>query len=78
MIRLPTVAVPKHRRILGEMIRRHRKEAGLSQETLAEKAELSSVFISHIERDVENISVDALARIATALKVRITDLFGGI
>ena len=55
-------------------MRKYRKEAGFSQEKLAEKASLSTVFISHIERGVENISVDALARIAKALHVRVNDL----
>ena len=64
----------QHRQILGETIRTYRKQAGLSQEKLAEKADLSSVFISHIERGVENISVDALVRIAKALGVRLRDL----
>jgi len=69
------VSFPQHRRPLGETIRSRRKQAGLSQEKLAEKADLSTVFISHIERGVENISVDALARIAKALGVRLRDLF---
>jgi transcriptional regulator with XRE-family HTH domain len=68
------VAIPQHRRILGETVRCYRKQAGLSQEKLAEKAELSPVFISLVERGVENISVDALARIAKALSVRVRDL----
>jgi transcriptional regulator with XRE-family HTH domain len=63
---------------LGERIRGYRKQAGLSQEKLAEKASLSTVFISQVERGVENISVDALARIAKALGARIQDLFAGI
>lgn len=65
---------PKHRKALGQAVRHHRKQIGLSQEKLAEKASLSTVFISHVERGVENISVDALARIAKALKIRINDL----
>jgi transcriptional regulator with XRE-family HTH domain len=69
------VLLPQHRRPLGEAIRSHRKQAALSQEKLAEKANLSTVFISHVERGVENISVDALARIAKALGVRLKDLF---
>jgi len=68
------VPILQHRQILGETIRTYRKQAGLSQEKLAEKADLSSVFISHIERGVENISVDALVRIAKALGVRLRDL----
>ena len=68
--------LPEHRKKLGEAVRFYRKQAGLSQEKLAEKANLSTVFISHIERGVENISVDALQRIAKALKVSLRDYFG--
>jgi transcriptional regulator with XRE-family HTH domain len=68
------VPLPKHRKKLGETVRHYRRQAGLSQEKLAEKAELSTVFISHVERGVENISVDALARIAKALGVSLRDL----
>ena len=68
------VGTPKHRRLLGEAVRAKRKEAGFSQETLAEKADLSTVFISRIERGVESPSVDNLARVAKALGVRVRDL----
>ena len=51
-----------------------RKRAGLSQEKLAEKAELHPVYISAVERGVKTISMDALVRIAKALDVRMRDL----
>jgi transcriptional regulator with XRE-family HTH domain len=69
--------VPKHRRILGEAIRTHRKQAGLSQEKLAEKAELHPVYVSAVERGAKTISIDALMRIAKALHVRMSDLVVG-
>jgi transcriptional regulator with XRE-family HTH domain len=50
----------------------------LSQEKLAEKADLNTTYISDVERGVENISLDALIRIATALKVSLADLIHGI
>ena len=52
-----------------------RKKVGLSQERLAEKAELSSSYLSDVECAKENISVDALQRIASALKVGLPELF---
>lgn len=67
-------ATPKHRRLLGEAIRAHRKEAEFSQERLAEKADLSTVFISRVERGKESPSVDSLVKIARALGVRVRDL----
>jgi transcriptional regulator with XRE-family HTH domain len=71
------VAVPQHRQKLGESVRYYRKRARLSQEKLAEEASLSTVFISHIERGVENVSMDAVQRIAKALGVRVNDLTRG-
>ena len=67
----------KHRRLLGEAVRAKRKEAGFSQEKLAEKANLSTVFISRIERGVESPVVDNLVKIAKALSVRVRDLVDG-
>jgi transcriptional regulator with XRE-family HTH domain len=72
---LQGVSLPKHREKLGKAVRDYRKQAKFSQEKLAEKAELSTVFISNIERGVENVSVDALARIAKALGINLRDLF---
>jgi transcriptional regulator with XRE-family HTH domain len=68
-------AIPKHRRLLGETLRSKRKVAGLSQERLAEKADVSAVFISRIERGIESPSVDNLVKIAVALGVRLRDFF---
>lgn len=67
-------AIQKHRRLLGEAVRAKRKEAGFSQEKLAENADLSTVFISRIERGVESPSVDNLVKIAKALRVRVWHL----
>jgi transcriptional regulator with XRE-family HTH domain len=66
---------PKHRLLLGQTIRAYRQRAALSQEKLAEKAELSTVFINRVEAGKENISVDSVARIARALGVELHALF---
>jgi transcriptional regulator with XRE-family HTH domain len=49
----------------------------MSQEKLAEKADLNPKYIGEVERGTMNISVDALARIAHALKTRVGDLTTG-
>jgi XRE family transcriptional regulator, regulator of sulfur utilization len=64
----------RHQKIIGEAIRRFRKTAGLSQEKLAEKADLHPVYIGELERGEEAASVHALLRIAKALRVRVRDL----
>jgi transcriptional regulator with XRE-family HTH domain len=50
----------------------------MSQEKLAEKADLSYKYLGEVERGVVNISLDSLARIAKALKVKVQDLLDGI
>jgi len=63
-----------HRLLLGKEIRDKRKAAEFSQEKLAEKANLSTVFISRVERGKESPTVDSLLKIARALGVRVRDL----
>ena len=53
---------------------RFRHELGWSQETLALEAGLHRTFIAHVERQVRNISIDNIERIAIALGVPISDL----
>jgi len=66
--------VTEHRRLLGETVRAERHKAEFSQEKLAEKAGLSTVFISRIERGRESPSVDSLVKIAKALGIQVRDL----
>ena len=63
-----------YRRIVGQKIRGYRKQAGLSQEKLAEGASLSYKYLGEVERGCVNVSLDSLMRIAKALKVRLRDL----
>lgn len=65
---------PKHRQILGEKLRVCRKQAGLTQEKLAEKADLHHNFIGEVERGNMEISLTSLLKIAKALGVRVRDL----
>lgn len=64
----------QHLKILGETIRNYRDRAGMSQERLAEKADLHPVYIGKIERGEQWVSLHALLRVAQALGVRVRDL----
>jgi transcriptional regulator with XRE-family HTH domain len=66
---------PPQLKILGDTIRQYRKQAGLSQEKLAEKADLHPVYIGKIERGEQWVSLHALLRIAKAVKTPIRDFF---
>jgi transcriptional regulator with XRE-family HTH domain len=61
---------------VGQNIRACRKQARMSQEKLAEKADLSYKYVGEVERGYVNISLDSLLRIARALKVKLRDLVG--
>jgi transcriptional regulator with XRE-family HTH domain len=61
-------------KILGETIRAERIKAGLSQEQLAERADLARTYIGNIERAEYKVTVEVLARIAKALNTRVSDL----
>jgi XRE family transcriptional regulator, regulator of sulfur utilization len=74
LIRLGAVARSQHRRILGETIRTYREHSRMTQEQLAEKADLSSKYVGEVERGYVNISVDSLTRIAKALSLTVNDL----
>lgn len=66
--------VRQQRKIIGESIRHHRRQAQLSQEELAEKADLHPVYVGKVERGEQWISLHALLRIAHALKIRLRDI----
>jgi transcriptional regulator with XRE-family HTH domain len=71
-------AISRHRKVLGNAIRERRKQAKLSQEKLAELADLHPNYIGEVERGEKTISVDALVRLAKALEVRLSDLVAEI
>lgn len=64
----------RHQKIIGEAIRRYRKHVKLSQEKLAEKADLHPVYVGELERGEETASIHALIRIAKVLGVKVRDL----
>ncbi|OGP81437.1 MAG: Cro/Cl family transcriptional regulator [Deltaproteobacteria bacterium RBG_16_54_11] len=62
---------------IGERIRNLRQLSNLTQEELAERANLTKGFISQIERVLTSISLDSLVQILDALDENIPDFFRG-
>ena len=60
---------------IGSKIKRLRVLAGLTQEELADRAELSKGFISQLENDVTSPSIATLLDILQCLGVEIKDFF---
>jgi transcriptional regulator with XRE-family HTH domain len=64
----------EHRRVLGESIRYHRKRVSVSQEKLAELADLHHNYVGELERGEKAASIDVLVKIAKALGIRVRTL----
>lgn len=63
-------------RVIGETIRGLRKDRSLTLKQMARRTGLSVSLLSQIERAESSASISSLYKIATALDVRIQDLFG--
>lgn len=61
--------------VLGKQVRRLRKEAGLSQDVVAEHCGIFRTYLSRIENGTANPSVTVVAALATTLGVGVWDLF---
>lgn len=59
----------------GHRIKQLRQEKGLSQEGLANEANLDRTYIPGIEKGERNVSITVIEKLANALKVEIKDLF---
>jgi transcriptional regulator with XRE-family HTH domain len=62
-------------RKLGARIKEIRKARGLTQERLAEQADLSPRYLSRLEVGQQSSSIETLARLARALEVELWELF---
>ena len=52
-------------------LRQMRREQGLSQETLARRAKISRVYVNKLETRKQDPRLSVVAKLATALKVKI-------
>jgi transcriptional regulator with XRE-family HTH domain len=64
----------KLRRVVARNLRRIRRERGLSQEELADRAGLNRNYVGMMEREENAPTVDVLEQPATALSVEPIDL----
>lgn len=63
------------RKEFGIRVRELRKAKGYSQEGFADECDLHRTYIGAIERGEKNVSIDNIAKIAAALKLRVWELF---
>lgn len=60
--------------VFGLRLRAAREYLGLSQESLAEKAELHRTYIGQVERGERNISVDNMERLARSVGYEVWEM----
>ena len=63
---------------IGERLRKYRKDAGLTQEGLAEKADLHPTYIGQLERGAKNATLESIVKVARALELPLEVLFVAI
>jgi transcriptional regulator with XRE-family HTH domain len=59
---------------LARNLRRLRAEQDLSQEALADLASLHRTYVGSVERSERNISIDNIEKLASALRVSLSEL----
>ncbi len=62
----------------GVVIKARRTRLGLSQEALAERADLHRTYVTDIERGTRNLTLESISKLASALGVSLCDLFQAI
>ena len=64
-------------KLIGERIKKARKERGLTQDNIAERLNVSVGYISQVERGITKISLDLLGAISSILEHNIADFISG-
>lgn len=59
---------------IGKIIARHRNEKGLSQEALADLAQIHRTYVSQIERGLKYPTIYVLVQISKALGVKLSEI----
>ena len=63
------------RRIVARNLKRLRREKGMSQEELADRAEINRNYVGMVERSENAATVDMLEKLADALGAKPIDFF---
>ncbi len=62
----------------GFAVKDRREALGLTQEEFAERAGIHRTYLSDIERGTRNVSLANIERVASALSLRLSELFQAV
>jgi transcriptional regulator with XRE-family HTH domain len=68
-------AKPDIRARFGFAVKDRREALGLTQEEFAERAGIHRTYLSDIERGTRNVSLVNIERVASALSLKVSELF---
>ena len=60
---------------VGQRIRELRNQIGISQEALANKAEIDRTYVTDVENGRRNISIENVEKLVIALQISLRDFF---
>lgn len=60
---------------VGVKIRNYRQKLGLTQEELAEKADLHHTYVGQVERGEKNLTIQSLEKLLDAMDVSFAEFF---
>ena len=63
------------KKLIGKRLKELRRSKLLSQEQLAEKADINAKYLSRMERGTENPTLDMLIKLSNALEVEMWEMF---
>lgn len=63
------------KKLFGISIKNRRSQLGISQEELAERADLHRTYVCDVERGARNISLQSITKLARALEISVAALF---
>ena len=66
---------PDIRERIGFAVKLRREDLSITQEELADRAGIHRTYLSDIERGTRNLSLINIERVASALSLRISELF---
>lgn len=60
---------------VGQRIRELRNQIGISQEALANKAEIDRTYVTDVENGRRNISIENIEKLVIALQISLKEFF---
>lgn len=69
------MSISEIRNVFANSVKRWRSHRGLTQEELAERANLHRTYISDVERGARNLSLESIDKLARALEISVPHFF---